>query len=872
MSTCAVFGCNNHFRSTKGTDLKYYTFPKNEDLARQWMQACRRKDKVNPKRARICSIHFKKECFFENLQHKMLQYSPKNFRNLKDDAIPTLHLPNAVSNEDTSARLERYHVKQRKKMLQEMLQSSASPSGNSHDLGLPNNSVDDPPYEPIQTPHNCIDIENKFKILEKQNAELKDEVVKLNSRIKKLEREKKSVNCEIIDVQTSKNVDIRVTEILSTVFSPGQIKVLISKKKKIKWSHEDICCAIALRSVSAKAYRYLRNKLKYPLPGMSSLRRWVSTFECKPGILKEVLLVMQHNKSNLNDFEKFVVLSYDEVSICKQICFDRKTERIFGPYNHAQVVMARGLTGKWKQPVYYDFDKPMSKTLLFEIIESIEISGFKVIAITSDLGGENRSVWKQLRISPTNTSFQNPFDGSRQIYVFADVPHLLKLARNHFVEKGLVVCGNEHITKSCLEQLLQKQKTDLKIAFKLTSEHLFPKNKQNVKLASQLFSNSNANALRFYGGKGLINGNWKETADIVQMFNDWFDVLNASIPFTSQKEKCAFGVHYVYQKKILDEMSHFINESLVFGHKYKLPFQTGILVTNKSLLDLYTYLSQTHKFQYVLTSKLNQDVLENFFSFIRSMGRTNDHPDASQFITRMRWFIMGKHCTTVMSVKHNTEPDNEECLASIAMQTMETTCPNTVEEECPSAKLLAPLLQQSALNNDEEEELSWDLYAAHEIDSETTIQLEEETNNMKMESLRYVAGYVAFKLQSKFPELGTKDSCENNVTQEFSWIETMSKGGLRIPSNEFLQCAKIIEESFTEFHGLSLRKECNVIKTVKMLADEKIKHLKIPEEAVNRFILVRTYIRMRHLNKFVLNNKKEEEHKKFSKKLQKFKT
>uniref|UniRef100_A0A1B6CHC7 Transposable element P transposase n=1 Tax=Clastoptera arizonana TaxID=38151 RepID=A0A1B6CHC7_9HEMI len=360
-----------------------------------------------------------------------------------------------------------------------------------------------------------------------------------------------------------------------------------------------------------------------------------------------------------------------------------------------------------------------------------------------------------------------------------------------------------------------------------------------------------------------------ETGRILQMFNDWFDVLNASSPFTSQKEKCAFGVHFIYQKKILDEMSNFKNETLVFGHKCKLPFQTGILVTNKSLLYLYTYLSQSHKFQFVLTSKLNQDVLENFFSIIRSMVRTNDLPDASQFITRMRWFIMGKHCTTVMSVKHNIEPDNEECLASSDITSIETTSPNTVEEECASAKLLASLLQQSASNNDEEEELSWDLYAAHVIDTEKPTQLEEESNYMKIESLRYVTGYVAFKHQNKFPELGTKDNCASNVTQEFSWIEAMSKGGLRIPSNEFLQCAKTIEESFTQFHGLSLRKESDV-KKVKSLVDDKIRvnHLNIPDETVNRFILVRTYIRMRHLNKFAFDNKKEEQ-KRFSKKLAK---
>lgn len=92
----------------------------------------------------------------------------------------------------------------------------------------------------------------------------------------------------------------------------------------------------------------------------------------------------------------------------------------------------------------------MKKEILFEVIQKIEQAGFPVISITSDLGGENRAVWKELGISNENTSFENPYDSSRQVFVFADAPHMLKLARNHFLYKGFIVCGTEHVTKHCL--------------------------------------------------------------------------------------------------------------------------------------------------------------------------------------------------------------------------------------------------------------------------------------------------------------------------------------------------------------------------------------------------------------------------------------
>lgn len=55
---------------------------------------------------------------------------------------------------------------------------------------------------------------------------------------------------------------------LIQVFTPTQIQLLLNPKKKTyKWTPEDISSAITLRSVSPKAYRFLRTKKNFPLPG-----------------------------------------------------------------------------------------------------------------------------------------------------------------------------------------------------------------------------------------------------------------------------------------------------------------------------------------------------------------------------------------------------------------------------------------------------------------------------------------------------------------------------------------------------------------------------------------------------------------------------
>lgn len=60
----------------------------------------------------------------------------------------------------------------------------------------------------------------------------------------------------------------RVHSIFSKLFTPTQIDAILNGNKKIyKWTPEDIASAISLRSVSPKAYRYLREKRHFPLPG-----------------------------------------------------------------------------------------------------------------------------------------------------------------------------------------------------------------------------------------------------------------------------------------------------------------------------------------------------------------------------------------------------------------------------------------------------------------------------------------------------------------------------------------------------------------------------------------------------------------------------
>ena len=98
-SNCSVFGCFNRQENTKGTNIKYHTFPKEKRYRDQWINACRRSDTINPINALICSVHFRQEDYKDDMKSRLLGIpSPKNKRLLKEDAVPSIHLPNGESN------------------------------------------------------------------------------------------------------------------------------------------------------------------------------------------------------------------------------------------------------------------------------------------------------------------------------------------------------------------------------------------------------------------------------------------------------------------------------------------------------------------------------------------------------------------------------------------------------------------------------------------------------------------------------------------------------------------------------------------------------------------------------------------------------
>jgi len=192
----------------------------------------------------------------------------------------------------------------------------------------------------------------------------------------------------------------------------AQTTILTEKKRIKKWSEKDIIQGLILRSMSNKAYQFIRMKNLFPLPAVSTLKNWVKNFKSEPGLQEEILKILKTKiDSETSPLAKLAALSFDEMEIAKCYEYDPTFDRVYGPHKKIQLAMVRGICQNWKQPIFFNFDDPMKLDLLFHIIICTESQGIQIWAIAFDLG--NSGLLNELGVSTEKPYFPNPFDPER---------------------------------------------------------------------------------------------------------------------------------------------------------------------------------------------------------------------------------------------------------------------------------------------------------------------------------------------------------------------------------------------------------------------------------------------------------------------------
>ncbi|XP_056647325.1 uncharacterized protein LOC130451987 [Diorhabda sublineata] len=362
---CAVYGCGNTYK-TRQQEHEYFIFhrfPKAKDLVSQtmrkeWILRCKREDKFNPDTSYICSVHFTEKDYERDLQNELLGLPLRKI--LKKTAVPTLGLyskksTSEASSSSISSREERLAKRNAKEEVNKLLKVAT--------LTAPINTFSDDTED--HNPKSFGSIQFEEHVPEPSTSSTPNFVP------------------ENYDYKALYNESVEKYEKLERQYALLKSR---SNIKKLFWTREEIATAFTLRYYSKKSYLFLRNKLHYSLPGLSSLRRWASQLNLNQGILKDVLFLLKLAGESFSDFERTVVLQYDEVKVKKTEEYNIAQDEVLGPHNYMQVVMARGLFSNWKQPIYIGFDQKMTKSLLMDIITELHKINFNVVACVSDCG------------------------------------------------------------------------------------------------------------------------------------------------------------------------------------------------------------------------------------------------------------------------------------------------------------------------------------------------------------------------------------------------------------------------------------------------------------------------------------------------------
>lgn len=149
--------------------------------------------------------------------------------------------------------------------------------------------------------------------------------------------------------------------------------------------------------------------------------------------------------------ERHAVLIFDEMAIKSGLQYDNSLSMVVGRptigtsngkdlsnqlATHGLVFLLAGVSSRWKQIIGYEFSaNSMSADELYSIIVAIiqkcnEIN-ITIRAVTSDMGPQNRCLWKKLNLAATKLTeirsfIQHPCLPSDKLYFTRDPVHVFK--------------------------------------------------------------------------------------------------------------------------------------------------------------------------------------------------------------------------------------------------------------------------------------------------------------------------------------------------------------------------------------------------------------------------------------------------------------
>uniref|UniRef100_A0A1Y1K8E2 THAP-type domain-containing protein n=2 Tax=Photinus pyralis TaxID=7054 RepID=A0A1Y1K8E2_PHOPY len=797
---CSVSHCNNKSLKVAVADVSFHRFPQNPSIFRKWRLYCNRSPDWIPRDGdRICSRHFKDEDFSFNCS-TFSESGTRSRRRLHKNAIPSVGVKYVQINKETPPQATAMDID----VTNNVDASSATPfvpqpvvvgkfsdaqkmlTGNQQRVVIQADTIC-----LIETPNeehrNDVNVKSllseldalkkNFKTEQERSTNLFNANINLSKQLGQERQKNIGLEKQLQKTMNSKGLvlaqhelQLKIKDLLKGTLSSQQLDKILNINKKVKWAKEDITKAFTLRYLSKRAYLFMQQQ-NYPLPNLRTLQRYAS-INLKRGLIEDVLTFMKISSEKLSSRDKTTVLSYGKMKVSCVHEYEKSNHHLLGPYKFVQIIMAKGLCANWKQPVYMEFDREITKEILCEVITALDKISFNVVAIVDDWDG---TMLTPLAISKTSFTFAHPCT-QLPIFYFPDAVHLLKLLRVWLLETGFLLPRGELVGKIPLENLLVTN--DLS---KWTKDYLRVKSDSeqlSLHFATQLFSLTTAKVLRRYETEEST-----ALANLIEIVVAWYDIMNSNLgtqstAYTQSNE----------QLRKLEEMYKMIRSMRCIGKPNLLSFQRLILISIKSLQLFYQTMKTNYNIGFILTSKLNRLSLERLFDEIRSWEGVNAYdPSPMHVMYRLKIVMLGRSPGLVrMSLNRLQNDTTEEYLSSSVLQQTSVTSQEESFDEIDDLELpLTPCTANQGVLDDEDELMDTTRL------SEQSDKTNEPPCNKEQPRCNGVLPESSEETPANNPSItksATRGTEEDEVMQISNWLaecdNTKTSNGIQLPETQ----------------------------------------------------------------------------------------
>ncbi|KAG1673829.1 MFS-type transporter SLC18B1 [Nymphon striatum] len=425
-------------------------------------------------------------------------------------------------------------------------------------------------------------------------------------------------------------------------FLREQIGLLESSKKSRRYSPDCLISSYLLYAASPNAYEEFRKQNLLCLPSSRTLRSLTSIIKANES------KYLKSRFSNLNSYERHVILMIDEIYTASRVEYSSSEGKIIGLTTDNNVAgtiltfMISSIAGQYRDVVsFYPINGINAKKLhvsCLEVLKYLDEIGFNVTVLCVDNHPVNRAFLTNILCNGSlKSQIKNPVN-DKPLFLLFDPVHNIKNVYNNFQGKRIFKLPSFHldnlnfVTTAKFDDLCELHNLEatkpIKLGYKLTEKCLNPTSieKSSVKLSMSVFNESTENALIFYSDHE--NKDWIGTATFISHFLKLWSIINVKNKSVGKFKRDPYRepimtvtdgrLTYLYDfanfLKIWQQNKNFCLTKVTFTVMHHM------CVT---LPQIACYFLDVLKFQYVLFGKFQSDMIESRFGWYRQLSGGN---------------------------------------------------------------------------------------------------------------------------------------------------------------------------------------------------------------------------------------------------------